>query len=158
MCAEYLDELRAIAETREREEDAFRRESEERLKTLAAARIAAYRRYHLLKGMAEAAQACATSEGVVPAELDFVLAETGWSEADAGYAEVRERLTEAASAVEAALKAQASAAASGEAGPRGAATPIDAFQRFEAWYRERFGSEFLDLLNRERAFLPVVDF
>ena len=34
-----------------------------------------------------------------------------------------------------------------------------AFGAFEAWYRERFGQDFLDLLGREPpSFQPVVDF
>jgi hypothetical protein len=41
---------------------------------------------------------------------------------------------------------------------RDASAAIEAMLRFEAWYRNRFGSGFLDLLEPERGFLPVVDF
>lgn len=140
MSTDFLDTLRAAAEASEREEAAFRRDSERRLQALAAARVAAYRRYHLLRGMAEAAAAGETPEESEAAALDFALAETGWSEEDAAYGEVRGALAATAAAL-----------------PQGEAAPA-AFARFEAWYKERFGIDFLDLLERERAFLPVVDF
>jgi hypothetical protein len=170
----FLGRLLAIAEASKREEDDFRKstamarlniteanfgqESQRHLEALTAVRVGAYRRYYLLKGMAEAVRTPATSEGVVPAALDFVLGETGWSPADAGYAEVREQLKDAARAVEAALQAEAQAASGGEAEAGGGDAPIEACYRFEAWYRERFGSEFLERLEAKRAFLSVADF
>lgn len=138
MAAPFLDALRATAAACEAAETVFRRDSQARLQALTASRIAAYRRYHLLRGMAEAA-AAAAPETAAAAAADFALAETGWSEADAAYAEVGEHLAAAA----AALPADAAVAA---------------FAAFEAWYRDRFGSAFLDLLARDPAFLPVVDF
>jgi hypothetical protein len=149
--AVLLDRLWAAAETCKREEESFRRESRKQLEVLVAARIAAYRRYHLLKGMVEAAAECSSPEAASAAQLDFAIAETGWSEADAAYGDVRERLSEVASVVAAALR-------EGAAGWDEIDAAILAFARFEVWYRNRFGSEFLQLLERDRAFLPVVDF
>jgi hypothetical protein len=151
MTAAFLDRLRATAEACERKEEGFRVESRKQLEALVAVRIAAYRRYHLLKGMAEAAAECNTSEAASAAQLDFALVETGWGEADAAYDEVRERLAEVAAVIAAAPREDV-------AGSEEADVPILAFTRFEAWYRDRFGSEFLDLLERDRAFLPIVDF
>ena len=142
MTAAFLDRLRATAEACEREEEGFRRDSRKQLEARVVARVAAYRRYHLLKGMVEIAAGCSTPEEASAAQLDFALGETGWSEADTTYDDVRERLAEVAAAT----------AAPGED------AAVLAFTRFEAWYRNRFGSEFLDLLERDRAFLPVVDF
>jgi hypothetical protein len=144
MSASFLDILLAAAEICGRKEESFRRESQARLEMLSAARVAAYRRYHLLKGMAEGAAACSSAEEGSAAALDFVLTETGWSEDDLAYSEVREQLGAVAHAVAAKP-------------PEGDAA-IRAFEVFEAWYRERFASDFLDLLERDRAFLPVVDF
>jgi hypothetical protein len=144
MSTPFLDTLREAAEASEQEEAAFRRDSEQRLEALVEARVAAYRRYNLLKGMAEAAAACEAPEDREAAALDVALAEVGWSEDDAAYGEVRGELA-------------ATAAAIAAAPPAGEAV-LQAFARFEAWHRERFGGGFLDLLERERAFLPVVDF
>ena len=138
MTAPFLDALRATAEACEAAETAFRRDSQARLEALTLARVTAYRRYNLLKGMAEAA-AAAEPEAAADAAADFALRETGWSEADAVYPEVREHL----SAVAGALPED---------------TAVVAFARFETWYTERFGSAFLDLLARDPAFLPVTDF
>jgi hypothetical protein len=89
----------------------------------------------------------------VAAALEFGLAETGWSEDDACYDEVRARLGETA----AALPAARAAAGTAEEG-RAAGAALAAMLRFEAWYRQRFGNAFLDRLEAERGFLPVVDF
>ncbi|HEV2301291.1 MAG TPA: hypothetical protein VGR91_06945 [Stellaceae bacterium] len=140
----FLDALHTAAEAREREEEAFRRDSERRLAALVAARVAAYRRYNLLKGMAEAAAADAEADGKAAAALDFALAETGWGEENAAYGEVRGELA-------------ATAAAIAAPPPQGEAV-LGAFAGFEAWYEARFAGAFLDLLERERAFLPAVDF
>lgn len=147
-----VNRLQAAAEACQREEDDFRRESRQRLDALAALRIAAYRRHHLLKGMAEAA-ACEAPEAAVAAAVDFALIETGWSEADGAYDEVRERLAEIAAVVQAACAADGTTEEDWQVD-----AAILAMTRFETWYRDRFGSAFLDLLEAERGFLPVVDF
>jgi hypothetical protein len=84
MSEAFLDTLRAAAEACEAAEAEFRRASQARLAALTAARIEAYRRYHLLRGMAEAA---AAAPETADAAADFALAETGWSEADIAYPE-----------------------------------------------------------------------
>ncbi len=146
MTADFLDALLRAAEACEKEEEAVRRESEARLEALTKARVAAYRRYHLLRGMAEAIATAAPAEAGagVTAALDFAFAETGWNEEDGLYSEVRGELTAVAKAL--------------AAHPPEEKAAILAFARFESWYKERLASDFLDLLERERAFLPVVDF
>jgi hypothetical protein len=144
MNAAALERLKREAEAREREEEAFRRESRARLEALTAARVAAYRRYHILKGMAGAAASSAAAEEGTAAALDFALAEAGWREDDRAYGEVREKLAPVAEAVASPSQEEDGA--------------IGAFAAFEAWYRERFESGFLDLLERDPGFLPVVDF
>ena len=153
MSAVLLKRLQETAEACERDEAAFRRHSAQRLQALTALRIAAYRRCHLLYGMAGAAAGCEAAEEATAAALEFALAETGWSEDDAVYGEVREQLGETAAALQMAHAAEGTADEDREAD--GA---VRAMLRFEAWYRERFGSAFLDLLEAERGFLPVVDF
>jgi multidrug efflux pump subunit AcrA (membrane-fusion protein) len=152
MSALLVTRLHAAAETCERDEKVFRRDSERRLQELTQLRIAAYRRYYLLKGMAAAAGREATAEAAAAA-LEFALAETGWSEDDTAYGEVSERLAETVAAL------QAARAAEGTADEESLAdVVVRAMSRFEVWYRERFGNPFLDLLETERGFLPVVDF
>ena len=153
MSAALFERLRGTAEACERDEAAFRRDSENRLQALTALRVAAYRRWHLLKGMAAAAASCEQAAGATAPALEFALAETGWSESDAWYGEVRARLGETAAALEA---ARAGAGTTDEA--RAADAALAAMRDFEAWYCERFANAFLDRLEAERGFLPVVDF
>jgi hypothetical protein len=80
-----LERLQIAAEACARDEEAFRRDSERRLQTLTAQRVAAYRRYHLLKVMAAAAGSCEGHEEANAAMRDAALAETGWTEDDAAY-------------------------------------------------------------------------
>jgi hypothetical protein len=152
MSAALFARLRGAAETSERDEAAFRRDSETRLQALTALRVAVYRRWHLLQGMAAAA-GCEAAADAATAALDFALTETGWNEDDAWYGDVRARLGETAAALEA---ARAAAGTTDEL--RAADAAITAMQQFEAWYRERFANAFLDRLEAERGFLPVVDF
>jgi multidrug efflux pump subunit AcrA (membrane-fusion protein) len=153
MSALLVTRLHAAAEICERDEKAFRRDSERRLQGLTQLRIAAYRRYYLLKGMAATAASREVPAEAASAALEFALAETGWSEDDASYGEVSERLAETAAAL------QAARAAEGTADEESLAdVAVRAMSRFEAWYRDRFGNAFLDLLETERGFLPVVDF
>jgi hypothetical protein len=153
MSAALVKRLRETAETYERDEAAFRRDSENRLQALTALRVAAYRRWHLLQGMAAAAASCEQAAGATAAALEFALAETGWNENDAWYGEVSARLGETAAALETARTA------AGTADEEHAAdATLAAMRDFEAWYRERFGNAFLDRLEAERGFLPVVDF
>ena len=91
MSTALFERLRGTAEAHEHDEAAFRRDSENRLQVLTALRVAAYRRWHLLQGMAAAAGREATANAAAAA-LEFALAETGWSKSDAWYSEVRERL------------------------------------------------------------------
>jgi len=141
--------LRETAEACERDEAAFRRDSENRLRAMTALRVAAYRRWHLLRGMAAAAAGCESAADAEAAALDFALAETGWDESDAWYGQVRARLGETAAALAAAGVTDEAAAAD---------AVLAAMRDFEAWYRDRFGNAFLDRLEAERGFLPVVDF
>lgn len=149
---DFLEHLRAAAEEKEREESIYRRESRRRLETLESERTRAYRRYNLLKDMAAAAAGHGEAPAGIEAQLAVAAAQSGWSEARSGYAELRERLGPIAAAIHARLHPDAAAQA----------VPSDipsAFAAFEAWHRERFGQEFLDLLGRPApTFQSLVDF
>jgi hypothetical protein len=147
----FLDQLRDAAEARARAESDYRDESRRQLAALALERTRAYRRYHLLKELADVARAETGPDASVRAQLALATQETGWSEGADGYADLCERLGQVASLIHAALQA-------GQTAEHGSDVPA-AFAAFEAWHRERFGGEFLDRVRRESStFHSVVDF
>jgi hypothetical protein len=151
---DFLDELRTAAEEKERRETDYRRESRRLLEGLEAERTRAYRRYNLLKDMAEAAAGHAERPVAIEAQLAVAIAESGWSEARSGYSELREQLSIVAVLVHEQLYPPA-----GEAPASVVADIPAAVARLETWYRERFGQDFLDLLGRPApSFQPLVDF
>jgi hypothetical protein len=155
MLPDFLDALRGAAEEKEREESAYRQESRQRLETLEQERTRAYRRYNLLKDMAAAAAEHAEPGAAVEVQLAVAVAESGWSEARQGYADLRERLKPLAVLIH----EQVHPPATGEPAASAAGDVPDAIAGFEAWYRERFGQDFLDLLGRPApSFQPLVDF
>jgi hypothetical protein len=155
MLPDFLDQLRAAAEEKERQESDYRRESRHRLEGLEAERTRAYRRYNLLKDMAAAAAEHAELPAGIEAQLAVAAAEAGWSEARTGYAELRERLSPVAALIHERVHPQATAGTE----TSDANDVTSAVAGFEAWYRERFGQEFLDLLGRPPpSFQPLVDF
>jgi hypothetical protein len=160
MLPDFLDQLRAAAEEKERQESDYRRESRRRLEGLEAERTRAYRRYNLLKDMTAAAAEHVDLPAGIEAQLAVAAAEAGWSAARAGYADLRERLSPIAALIHERVHPPAGRSAPAGEGPQatGEAVP-DALADFETWYRERFGQEFLDLLGRPApSFQPLVDF
>jgi len=155
MPPDFLDQLRTAAEEMERQESAYRRESRLRLEGLGAERTRAYRRYNLLKDMAAAASEHVTLREGIEAQLAVAAGEAGWSEARVGYTELRERLSAVAALIHERLhppEAEGTAASAASDVP-------SALADFEAWYRQRFGQDFLDLLGRPApSFQPLVDF
>ena len=155
MPPDFLDQLRTTAEEIERQESEYRRESRLRLEGLGSERTRAYRRYSLLKDMAAAAAKHTELPVGIDAQLAVASAEAGWSEARTGYAELRERLTPIAALVHERVHPPETAGTATSA----ASDVPSALAGFEAWYRERFGQDFLDLLGRPSpSFQPLVDF
>jgi len=147
-----LAELRAAAEGSESAEAEFRRSAERRLEMMSAARSRAYRRYHLVTDMVETARPITEQAACVAAQCARILTQAGWSESDAAYGEVRHRLDRLATLVHGALH-----------GVPGAEEPqaevLPALAAFEAWYQERFGTDFPALLPpASGSFQPLVDF
>ena len=146
----FLDQLRDAAEAQARAESDYRDESRRQLAALALARTRAYRRYHLLKELADVARAEAEADAGIRAQVALATQETGWSENVEGYAEVCAHLRPVAAIIHATLAMS---------GPGQDSDVPAAFATFEAWHRERFGGEFLDRVRREvSTFHPVVDF
>jgi len=151
MTIEFLERLRRDADAKQKEETAYRQESRRRLEQLEAERARVSRRYNFLKDLAGTAVASGAEAGIA-AQLALAAAETGWNEAGAGYEEMREHLRPVAAAIQTAMHPA-------EGGGETADDAVAAFAEFEAWYREKFAQEFLDLLGRPApTFQPVVDF
>jgi hypothetical protein len=155
MPVDFLERLRGAAEAREQEESHYRRESRRRLEALEIERTRAYRRYNLLKDMAAAAAEHAELPAGTDAQLAVATAQSGWNETRTAYADLRERLSLVASSIHARMHPP-----NGDTGAVPAdADVVEVFAAFEAWYRDRFGQDFLDLLGREPpSFQPLVDF
>jgi hypothetical protein len=152
MTAEFLEPLRREAEARQQEEAAYRQESRRQLEQLETRRARAYRRLNFLTDLVGAAANAANAEAAIAAQLVLAAAETGWSEARAGYDELREHLRPVATAIQAAVEPAEEARSP-------APDPAAALAKLEAWYREKFGQDFLDLLGRPApTFQPLVDF
>ncbi|MFI4986048.1 MAG: hypothetical protein ACHQF3_01265 [Alphaproteobacteria bacterium] len=153
MSIEYLEEMRRIAKALQEEETAFRQESAKRAAVLADRRARAYRRYHMLREMIELATPLPDQAACVEAQTCRVLAEAGWSDADAAYGEVSAALGRVALQVHADLHG-----ATGEARGEESSAP-KALDAFELWYRQRFGSDFPALHPEEApSFQSLVDF
>jgi hypothetical protein len=150
----FVRDLERLAQLAARAEADFRIESRDRLAQLEGARVTAYRRLNLLAGMADAVAAGVDDATGIAAGLDFACARTGWSEADAAYAELRQRLTPTAVALR-----EADRPATPDQPPPPPQAPLLAFASFEAWYRARFDADFLSLMASDApVFQSVVDF
>ena len=148
----YLDKLYAVAEVCGRAEMEFRSQTQHRLEAMAAERTRAYRRYHLVKEMVEAARPVAEGAACVAAQTACILAAAGWSEDDGAFDEIREQLGRVAVLIYADVHGEAAAQ------PEASAI-LEALEAFEIWYRERFNAEFPALLPRAaNSFQPLVDF
>ncbi len=151
MTIEFLERLRRDADAKQQEEAAYRQESRRQMQLLESERTRLSRRYNFLRDLANAAAASDVEAGIA-AQLAVAAAETGWSEARTGYEEMREHLRPVAAAIRAAMHPA-------EGGSETADDAVAAFAVFEAWHREKFGQEFLDLLGRPApTFQPLVDF
>jgi len=151
----FVYDLERQAKLAARAEADYRIQTRDRLAQLEAARVTAYRRLNLLRDMAAAIAAVTDEAPAIDAGVDYACTRTGWSEADAAYAEVRARLKPVAEAMRA---ADQPAATPDQPSPPVQA-PVLAFASFEAWYRARFDADFLSLMASDTpTFQSVVDF
>ncbi len=102
--------------------------------------------------MVESARAIVERPACIAAQIGGVLIQAGWSENDAGYGEVCERLGRVAALIHDDLHREPYA-------DQPSIGVLPALATFEAWYCERFGTEFPVLLPRNpNAFQPLIDF
>ena len=131
----------------------FKREIDSRIAELEQARAFAHRRLRLIAAMAAPVEA-AEPAAALAARLDLAFIHIGWAdrEPDPTELEVRAALEPVAAAIEDLSRP------GGNEQPPPAETVAQAFTGFEAWYRRRFGVEFLAVFEQRATFRPVVDF
>lgn len=142
-------------------EDAYRRESRDRIAALEATRAMAHRRLGLMRGAIAVSNGAPDPAAAATAMCAHVADATGWDATNPAWPEFHGRLLELAEA----LVADTAHAATAPTGPDASGNrlppppPAAALEAFETWYRARFGSDFLALMGRDApTFSPVVDF
>lgn len=142
--------LESAATAAEQAEATFKRDIDRRIAELERARAFAFRRLRLIGAMAAPVEG--EREAAIEARLDAAMRHVGWlvpgAALEPSELEVRAALQPVAAAIE-------DLARPGEGEPPSAA---DALARFEAWYRARFGAEFLDVFETRAEFRSLVDF
>lgn len=119
---------------------------------MASARVRAYRRYHLVDDMVERARAIPDKSASIAAQTSCALIQAGWLENDSAFEELRKRLTPVAELVYDDLHGEPHTDVS-------ASSILTALAAFEAWYRERFGTEFpFAEVRDQNTFQSLVDF
>lgn len=148
MSAVLLDALRAAAEHAAEAENAFRRDSAQRITVLERERAFAFRKLNLMRAVMKAVGAAAKPDEAVAAGVAALRDELGWVGASAARTEVLERF--------AAVVAALVPADDGVAADR--PDPGAALADFEAWYVETHPLPFWALFDQYVSETPVVDF
>lgn len=150
--------LQAACTAAEQTERAVLAEVEARLAQVRQERAFAWRRYHVLKDMAEAAAREPDRVAAVDRQLVGLFRDIGWIESSLdelgpGGMPLIERLRPIAEALHAAQHPGAADAAVAPAGD-----PLGAFRDFEAWFERDRGRPFLQVFERYMPPTPVVEF
>lgn len=155
--AAILAELQAAAQDAAAAEKAFKRDIDKRIAELEQARAFAHRRVDIVKALGAVAPEGAL-EACALARLKALFVHIEWineslDELDPTECEVRDALMPLATAIEELARARPDAS---RAAP--SPGPIEALAAFEAWYRQRFGCEFMGSFEERANFRPLVDF
>jgi hypothetical protein len=148
--ASFLDTLKAATVETESAEADFRREVAERTKQLAQERAFAFRRFNLMRAVAEAVASAESEEIAVAASLAVVRAKIGWTNDSEARTETLAHFAPIARAVFRSL------------GPSQEGEPlpdvIGALSDFEAWYVSSHPAAFWVLFEQYIPETPRVDF
>lgn len=155
--AAVMAELQAAAQSAAAAEKAFKRDIDKRIAELEQARAFAHRRMDIIKALAAVAPE-GTPESCALARLKALFIHIEWindslDELDPTECEVRDALLPLAMAIEELARAQPDASRTATS-----PGPIEALAAFEAWYRQRFGCEFMGIFEERANFRPLVDF
>ena len=147
--ADHLSSLQRDAEAADAAESTFRHEAAERIAALALARVTAYRRFNLVRSVAEVASCAESEELAVAAAQAQLRVRLGWNTETEMRDEVLSRFATIAQALFHAARAPQDAAP---------ADPGSALVAFEAWYSETRKSPFWELFDSYFPETPRVDF
>ena len=151
MTAPFLDVLKSATARADTDEKKLRDEFSQRLKSIEQERTFAYRRYNLMRAVADGVAAAGSEEEIAIGNALAVLrSRLGWSSD-----------SEARSAVLSNFAAVGRAVYVGMAPPEAEADDVDvmeALKEFEAWYQAKHGSPFWVLFENHIPETPVVDF
>jgi hypothetical protein len=144
-----LDELKCATERATAAENDFRREFAQRIKALESERAFAFRRFNLVRNIAEVVAGAESEEIAVAGATAMLRVKLGWSSDSEARAAVLSRFAPVAQAMFASL-----------APPDDAAAPdvIAALAQFERWYGETHPNPFWILFENYMPETPVVDF
>ncbi|WP_137046135.1 hypothetical protein [Pseudolabrys sp. FHR47] len=146
----FLDTLKDFAENAGAAEEALRREFAERTKRFADERAFAYRRYNLMRSVAEAVATAESEEIAVAAGNGILRTKLGWDSDSEARTETLSRFSAVSKEMFAAL-----------APPDDEAPPPDVLavlRAFEDWYAETHPQSFWVLFEHYMPETPLVDF
>jgi hypothetical protein len=147
----FLDDLKHTTERAAAAENDFRREIAQRIKTLENERAFAFRRFNLMRTIAEVVASAECEEIAVAGATALLRAKLGWSSDSEARTAVVSRFAPVAQAMFASLA---------PSGDEDAPTPdvIAALAEFERWYGETHPNPFWILFENYIPETPVVDF
>lgn len=150
MTAPFLDAMKSATEAADKSEAALREEFSRRLKSIEQDRAFAYRRYNLMRAIAEGVAASDSEEIAIGNALAVLRSRLGWGSD-----------SEARSAVLSHFAAVGRAVFISMAPPEAEAEEVDVaavLKQFEDWYAQKHGSPFWILFENYMPETPVVDF
>jgi len=147
----FLDDLKRATERATAAENDFRREIAQRIKALEAERAFSFRRYNLMRAVADGVASAESEEIAVAGATAMLRAKLGWSSDSEARAAVVSRFAPVAQVMFASL-------ASSEDERVPAPDVIAALAEFERWYGETHPNPFWILFENYMPETPVVDF
>jgi hypothetical protein len=147
----FLDDLKRATERATAAESDFRRDIAQRLKALENERAFAFRRYNLMRAIADVVASAESEEIAVAGATAMLRARLGWASDSEARDAVVTRFTPVAQAMFASLA---------PSDDEDAAAPdvIAALAEFERWYGETHPNPFWILFENTMPETPVVDF
>jgi hypothetical protein len=147
----FLDDLKRATERTAAAENDFRREIAQRIKTLENERAFAFRRFNLMRAIADVVASAESEEIAVAGATALLRAKLGWSSDSEARTAVLSRFAPVAQAMFASL-----ASSDNEDAPP--PDVIAALGEFERWYDETHPNPFWTLFENYIPETPVVDF
>ena len=150
----FLDELKHATERATAAESDFRREVAQRIKALESERAFAFRRYNLIRAVAEAVASAESEEIAVAGAAAILRAKLGW----ASDSEARDAVVSRFAPVTQAMFASLAPPAADQDAPAAPPDVVAALTDFERWYTESHPQPFWILFETYMPETPVVDF